>query len=73
MCIVSQVRRTIERELGDSMEVLFTDFVNEPLATASVKSHMLLQATLDNSHMLFWFDSEILCFVDSTGSSCYSS
>ena len=43
---LQEVRRTIERELGDSMEVLFTDFANEPLATASVKSHMLIQTTV---------------------------
>lgn len=34
---LSQVCRTIERELGHSMEVLFADFSDEPLATASVK------------------------------------
>ncbi|KAH0900072.1 hypothetical protein HID58_049640 [Brassica napus] len=43
---LQEVRRTIERELGDSMEVLFTDFVNEPLATASIAQ--VHRATLAN-------------------------
>ncbi|WZY79425.1 uncharacterized protein LOC106404229 [Brassica napus] len=43
---LQEVRRTIERELGDSMEVLFTDFANEPLATASIAQ--VHRATLAN-------------------------
>ncbi|KAJ4887887.1 ABC1 family protein [Raphanus sativus] len=43
---LQEVRRTIERELGSSMEVLFTDFVNEPLATASIAQ--VHRATLAN-------------------------
>ncbi|KAJ4887879.1 ABC1 family protein [Raphanus sativus] len=43
---LQEVRRTIERELGNSMEVLFTDFVNEPLATASIAQ--VHRATLAN-------------------------
>lgn len=31
-----QVKRTIEEQLGSKVEDLFTKFVNEPLATASV-------------------------------------
>ncbi|CAN6912225.1 unnamed protein product [Brassica oleracea] len=40
------VCRTIERELGHSMEVLFTDFSDEPLATASIAQ--VHRATLAN-------------------------
>ncbi|KAL1212584.1 Protein ACTIVITY OF BC1 COMPLEX KINASE 8 [Cardamine amara subsp. amara] len=41
-----EVRRTIERELGHSMDVLFTDFVDVPLATASIAQ--VHRATLAN-------------------------
>lgn len=34
---VVQVSQTIERELGDSMGDMFMDFVETPLATASVR------------------------------------
>ncbi|CAH2044376.1 unnamed protein product [Thlaspi arvense] len=43
---LQEVRRTIERELGHSMDVLFTDFVDEPLATASIAQ--VHRATLAN-------------------------
>lgn len=33
-----KVYGTIQKELGKSMDELFSDFVNEPLATASVRS-----------------------------------
>lgn len=33
-----QVCRTIENELGESMDDMFSDFVKVPLATASVRS-----------------------------------
>ncbi|XP_010432830.1 PREDICTED: uncharacterized protein LOC104717024 [Camelina sativa] len=41
-----EVCRTIERELGHSMNVLFTDFAEEPLATASIAQ--VHRATLAN-------------------------
>lgn len=34
----SQVRQTIEKELGKPMNDIFSHFVEEPLATASVRS-----------------------------------
>ncbi|KAG2240243.1 hypothetical protein Bca52824_091004 [Brassica carinata] len=43
---LQEVCRTIERELGHSMEVLFTDFSDEPLATASIAQ--VHRATLAN-------------------------
>ncbi|KAG7610309.1 UbiB domain [Arabidopsis suecica] len=43
---LQEVCRTIERELGNSMDVLFTDFVDEPLATASIAQ--VHRATLAN-------------------------
>jgi hypothetical protein len=35
---ITQVRRTIEKELGKPMNDLFADFVLDPLATASVST-----------------------------------
>ncbi|KAJ0248605.1 ABC1 family protein [Hirschfeldia incana] len=43
---LQEVCRTIERELGDSMDVLFSDFSDEPLATASIAQ--VHRATLAN-------------------------
>ncbi|VVB17270.1 unnamed protein product [Arabis nemorensis] len=43
---LQEICRTIERELGNSMDVLFTDFVDEPLATASIAQ--VHRATLAN-------------------------
>lgn len=40
-----QVRGTIEKELGEPMSDLFADFVEDPLATASV-STVLSKLTL---------------------------
>ncbi|KAL5977940.1 hypothetical protein ACLOJK_036963 [Asimina triloba] len=43
---VSKVCRTIEEELGKSMDALFSDFVDVPLATASIAQ--VHRATLEN-------------------------
>lgn len=39
---VNQVRETIEKQLGQSMDDLFTNFVTVPLATASVRTFISL-------------------------------
>lgn len=37
MFLFAQVCKTIEKEFGKTMDELFADFVEEPLATASVR------------------------------------
>lgn len=48
---VNQVCQTIEKQLGESMDDLFTNFVSVPLATASVRTFLSLLTT----QYLFYF------------------
>ena len=40
--LLAQVCQTIQKEFGKSMDDLFADFVEEPLATASVRTIVVL-------------------------------